>query len=134
MRRPTTTATASHIRLDYDMDSDRRDHAQGRPHRLELVASLDTSAVTVVAAPPLRVSQHTCEAYLGITRPSFLELARRYRAAGHDVIARGRLRLVEPHGFLAWLAEADERNEHDDDVSEDELAAELGLRVVGGDR
>lgn len=106
------------------------DQTPGRPHKVRLLADIDTTAVTVVAAPPMRVSQHTCETYLGITRPTYLELARRYRAAGGDVIARGRLRLVEPRAFLAWLASADGR-EGSGDVDEDDLAAELGLRVVG---
>lgn len=89
---------------------------------------LPATAVVVQAAPPELVSQKTSEAVLGIGRRTFLESLPAFRAAGGEVIALGRLRLVRREGYVAWLSREPHADERD---ARKELAAELGLRVLG---
>jgi hypothetical protein len=62
---------------------------------------LPATAVMVQAAPPELVSQKTSETVLGIGKRAFLESLPAYRAAGGDVIALGRLRLVKRERYVA---------------------------------
>lgn len=72
-----------------------------------------------------RVSQATSLDVLGIPRGLFLELAREYRAAGGDVLAVGKLRLVERAAFEAWLRSRGTKPTPTSNLTD--LEAELGL-------
>lgn len=87
---------------------------------------LPAGAVVVQAAPPELVSQKTSEAVFGIGRRAFLESLGAFRCAGGEVIELGRLRLVKRESYVAWLS-----REPGVDENAGELAAELGLRLVG---
>lgn len=89
---------------------------------------LPATAVVVHAAPPELVSQKTSEMVLGIGRRAFLESLPGFRGTGGEVIALGRLRLVRRESYVAWLSREPHAEEHH---AVNELAAELGLRVLG---
>lgn len=99
-----------------------------------ITMTIDPGAVRVVAAPPLRVSQHTCLGAIGVKSRPFLESLAAYEAAGGEVLRLGRTRMVEPEPYLRWLAarEAASATPTDDGdaASDEELLASLGLRAV----
>ncbi len=55
------------------------------------------------AAPPVLISQRTALSCLGFSPRDFLEAAREYAQQGGEVLARGKLRLVQREAFVAWL-------------------------------
>ncbi len=85
-------------------------------------------AVQVVAAPPLRVSQRTSEAVMGVHRRAYLDSLAEYAASGGEVLRLGHLRLVAPAEYLAWLGSRGAIAPAERPT--DDLAAELGLRAV----
>lgn len=97
-----------------------------------------TPTLTVQVAPPDLLCQTNVEAVTGITPRVFLrELVPLFRAAGGDVAERGKLRLVRRESFIAWLmsSRAEPRTSPAKKPDgADELALELGLRVVDGGR
>jgi hypothetical protein len=97
--------------------------------RVTVAFELPTTALTVVAAPPMRVSQRTCEHALGIPKRVFLDSLPAYRASGGEVIAHGKLRLVEPSAYLGWLRIHRGQVREVDEVAA--IAAELGLSAAG---
>ncbi len=97
--------------------------------RVTVAFELPTTALTVVAAPPMRVSQKTCEHALGIPKRVFLDSLPAYRAGGGEVIAHGKLRLVEPNAYLGWLRTHRRVAAQVDEAAA--IAAELGLRAAG---
>ncbi len=96
--------------------------------RVTVAFELPTAALTVVAAPPMRISQKTCEQALGIPKRVFLDSLPPYRASGGDVITHGKLRLVEPNAYLAWLRQLRKDAPKTDGAAA--IAAELGLCAV----
>jgi hypothetical protein len=98
---------------------------------VEATLRLPVAAVRV-ESPAQLVSQQTSEPVLGIDRRRFLEAMHGFRAAGGEVIRLGKLRLVRPAEFVAWLAGRATPRAGQDDTGE--LAESLGLRVVGVDR
>ncbi len=100
---------------------------------------LPMAALTVVSRGPRLVSQRTSEEVLGMPRTHFLATCRAFEATGGEVIRDRRLVLVEVEPFVAWLkartradAARAKANADEADGAADDLAAELGLRVVGG--
>lgn len=92
-------------------------------------------ALTVVAPPPVLLSQRNVEQVTGIPSDSYLRML---RAADFNltILAEGKLRLVEREAFVAWLgrcrrstARPVERapavSTHGDDA--DAIAREMGL-------
>jgi hypothetical protein len=119
--------------------------SEGRSARANLALVTDETEVTyetrterrvVGAVRPLYMSQHTSMPTTGIDGRGYLGLLPEYRAAGGEVIAVGKRRLVLLTDFAAWLRRRSEAQaaapEPQDDV--DTYAASLGLRVVGGGR
>jgi hypothetical protein len=72
------------------------------PETLTIPIAIPMSALTVVAAPPAYLSQHTVQAHTGIHPRAYLEAI---RAPGFPlaVSALGKLRLVDCGAFVAWL-------------------------------
>jgi len=98
------------------------------------VVELPAGALRLAAPEPLLVSQHTCQATLGLPRRSFLRLATAYCCAGGEVIRAGRLRLVEPTAFIEWLRSRDDHSNGTANL-DGETAAVLdgvGLRLASG--
>jgi hypothetical protein len=103
------------------------------------------SALTLVERPRC-VSQKTCERVLGVPPRAFLrDVLPAYREAGGVVAEVGRLRVVELDPLGAWLARsrgADHSRARGESTrvatapsdAADDLAASLGLRLVGGRR
>ncbi len=80
---------------------------------------------------PIRISQKTCEATIGIHSRVYLESLSAYAASGGAVTHYRRLRLVEPVAYVDWLATVElAQLEAVNDV--EALAAELGLSAIGG--
>lgn len=90
---------------------------------------LPDNAITVVAAAPEWVSQHTVTEHLGPRQRQFLESLAAFAASGGEVLRLGRTRFVRPTEWIGWLRDRDQRPAVDDG----DLAGELGLRVVGGE-
>ena len=107
---------------------------QTEPATVALTIAVPRSALTVAAAPPELVSQKTSEAVLGIPRRAFLDSLPAFRAQGGEVATLGKLRLVDRVAFVAWLRSRGAQRVVDPvRASNDDLvAAELGLRAVGG--
>lgn len=86
------------------------------------------SALTVIERAH-SASQKTSRSALGIDSRPFLALTRSYRAAGGDVIAVGKLRLVEVDPFLDWLKRraAPKRKTAEPMTELEALEAEFGI-------
>lgn len=99
--------------------------------------TIPRAALTIVEAPRT-VSQRTAERVLGIPTSHYLGSLRAYAAAGGQVFALGRLRIVEVDDYVTWLRRSGRSTpttttpaeQPRDDV--DDLAAELGLQVRAG--
>lgn len=99
--------------------------------RVKLEVTLPAGALTVVAAPPMLVSQLTAEAVLGVSKRVFLAAAKAYRAAGGAVLSCGKLRLVRPDDFIAWLGlQTVDLSDRSGDADDDSVAARYGLRAA----
>lgn len=98
------------------------------------------AAITVVAPPPVLLSQRNVEQVTGIPAENYLRML---RSADFNVtiIADGKLRLVEREAFVAWLGKhrrvgaravepAEERGAELDDA--DAIARQMGLAPKQG--
>jgi hypothetical protein len=102
-----------------------------------VTVAIPRSALTVVASPPVQVTQHNVEETLGLPRRTFLVLAREYARAGGVVLALGKLRAVSTEAFCEWLRrrapgaleEVDETTNGAPESEDERLARELGLEV-----
>jgi hypothetical protein len=69
-----------------------------------VLVPIPRAALTIVAAPPMTVSQRTCDAVLGLDKRAYLRLVGEFRRSGGAVHDVGNLRLVELAELKAWLA------------------------------
>ena len=90
----------------------------GREHVIDASPSADS----------LMISQRTSEHVIGVPRRQFLESLSSFEADGGDVVRLGKLRLVEPTAYLAWVQRRTSQIEGAGAI--DFEAATLGLRVV----
>ncbi len=97
--------------------------------------TIPRAALTIVEAP-VTASQRTCERALGIPSATYLASLRAYSAAGGQVVSMGRLRLVVVADYVSWLrrgGRSASRSPEQAPMDEvDDLAAELGLKVLAG--
>jgi hypothetical protein len=98
--------------------------------RLTVTLELPPGALVVQAAPPELLSQRTSEAMVGVPRLAYLASLPSYRAAGGEVLALGRLRLVRRAQYVAWLAGTRIAEREDQGDGTAALAHSLGLRLV----
>ncbi len=98
---------------------------------MKATIELPAEALCIVAAPPLWISQFTCESTLGLRRRTYLELAIRYRASGGEVICAGRTRLVQVDRFVDWLRDR-ARCQPGPDAELAEAVQRCGLRLAAG--
>jgi hypothetical protein len=104
------------------------------PETLTIPIAIPMSALTVVAAPPAYLSQHTVQAHTGIHPRAYLEAI---RAPGFPlaVSALGKLRLVDCGAFVAWLrARGAEAPAADADDITGDVEALLGTLTTTGRR
>lgn len=98
------------------------------------------AALTVVASPPVLLSQRNVEQVTGIPAESYLRML---RSADFSltILAEGKLRLVDREAFVAWLAKHRRVGaraivpvkERVDDVEDpDAIAREMGLAPKQG--
>src|SRR5262245_21713188 len=94
---------------------------------LLLTVPVPRSALTVVEAPPLLLTQRNVERWTGVPAETYLRMLR--RPGGPRVIVEGKLRIVEQVEFVAWLKRQEappaEAGEPADGVTV--LEAELGI-------